>query len=307
MKTFIKTLGLALALVLATGCTQQVPVGNVGKIVSPSGVQAGLYSVGRPTVMPRQQLVLIETASQFNPAFVKVIMTDRVTDKKGNVTTRIGLTMDFIVNLRYRIDATESSINAIMGDMTLDGVGTITAQQVYNKYGNMVVGRASREVLGQYTPEEVLNNLPKINKQLFSSIKKGLAQSPLIVSEASLGPVTLPPVISSRIDKNKEVELSEAEKRADQKIAMLAKTNDKALATQQAAIDLIDAESLAAQNKVLNKSITPEVLELRRMEIQKLQIEMFKEIGGKGNGSTIVLPYEALGSAGAQMKMYNNK
>lgn len=305
MKTFIKTLGLAMLLALATACTQQVPVGNVGKIVSPSGVQAGLYGVGRPTVVGRDILVLIETASQYRPAPVKVIMADRVLDKKGNTTTRIGLTMDFVVNTRYRINSTEPAINAIMGDMTLDGVRSITAQQVYFKYGDMVVGRASREVLGQYTPEEILNNLPKINKQLFSAVKAGLDASPLIVSEVSLGPITLTKVISDRIGKNKEVELSEAEKRADQKIDMLEKKNQLALAREQAAIALVDANSLAAQNGVLKKSITPEVLELRRMEIQKLQIEMFREIGGRGEGSTLVLPYEALGSAGAQIKMYN--
>lgn len=308
MNKFIKTLGLMAAMaVFMVGCTSEVPVGKLGKIVSPSGVQPELYQTGRPSVMGRDKLVLIEAASTFVPAKVAVIMTDRVKDKKGKISTRIGLTMDFVVNVRYRINPDNTVITAMMKDMTLDNLTTITASQVYRKYGNMVVGRVSREVLGKYTPEEVLSNLDEINKKLYGALKKGISGSPIIISEASLGPITLPEVISDRISKNKEVELSEAEKRADQKIAMLEKANQLALANQQAAIDLVDAGSLAAQNGVLKRSITPEVLELRRMEIQKLQIEMFKGLAAKGNNNTIVLPYEALSSSGAQMKMYNNK
>lgn len=304
MKKVMLMLGLMSVLIMSTGCTQPVPVGNVGKIVSPAGVQKGLYGVGRPFVAWRDKLVLVETASQYRPANVSVIMADRVMSKDGSVTTRIGLTMDFIINIRYRINASEPAVNAILSDMRLDGVSTIHAQQVYTKYGDMVVGRASREVLGQYTPEEVLNNLEEINKKLFNKVSEGLQNSPLIVSEVSMGPIRLPDVISKRINKNKEVELSESEKRADQKIAMLGKNNDKALAKEQAAIDLIDAKSLSAQNAVLRSSITPEVLELRKMEIQKLQLEVLKEFANNNNTSTVVLPYEALGSTGAQMKMF---
>lgn len=309
---FFKQLSKALAVVgfaalVATGCTEQVPAGYLGKIVSPSGVTPEVYSTGRPTVMFRDELVLVETASQLQPAKISVIMNDRVVDSKGVVTERIGLVMDFILNIRYRINPSKTTINTMLSDMTLDGVKTIGAKQVYHKYGNMVVGRVSREVLGSYTPEEVLNNLKSINAKLSKGVAEGLEGSPLIISEVSLGPITLPQVISQRINKNKEVELSEAEKRADQKINLLEKKNLKALATQQASIDLIDAQSLAAQNKVLRQSITPEVLELRRMEIQKMQLEVFKVFAEKGTNNTLVLPYEALGSAGAQMKMYNNK
>jgi len=178
---------------------------------------------------------------------------------------------------------------------------------VYQKYGNMVVGRVSREILGSYTPEEVLGNLEAINASLDSKVKEALKNSPLIISSVSLGPISLPKVIQERINKNKEVELSEAEQRSQQKINMLKKRNEIELAKQQAERERIDALSLAKQNEILNDSITPEVLELRRLQLEEKRIEMQREVLAKGleNGnSSVFIPNGSLDTPGASNRMY---
>lgn len=311
MKTTAK-LGFVLAtlftLFTVTGCTQPIPPGYVGKIVSTSGVEPEIYAPGRVTVMPRQRLILIETASEMRAAPVKVIMSDRIATADGEVDSRIGLDMDFIVNIRYRLRSDDRIITAMLNDMRLDSsVSSIGVRQIYEKYGNMVIGRVAREVLGRYSPEEVLDNLPAINAELDSRAKEGLKDSPLLVSEVSLGPITLPPVITERIRLNKDTELSEAQARTEQRIRLLEKQNEIELARQQALREMVDARSLAQQNRELNASITPEVLRLRELQIEERRIEMQREVmraGLERGNNAIFIPYGALDNPGAQMRMF---
>ena len=200
---------------LLSGCTEPVPPGYLGKVVTADGVAPEQYGVGRAPAWGRDRLVLIETSSVLRPANVRVIMADRQSFKSSDSdemqAQSIGLAMDFIVNIRYRIGTdNKDAINALLQDMSLSAnVKEIQGELVYEKYGDMVVGRVAREVLGKYTPEEVLGNLVEINQILDSRIKKSLANSPLEISSVSLGPISLPQLITDRIDKNKETELSE--------------------------------------------------------------------------------------------------
>jgi len=307
MKKLLIAFAAAVSLVTLSGCTETVPPGTVGKIITTSGITEEVYDPGRPTVWGRDRLILIETASELRHAPVSVIMADRRVNEDGTETHEAGLRMDFRVNVRYRINTNPSDLNAVLSDMSLEGVNRISAKQVYNKYGSMVIGRVSREVLGKYTPEEVLGNLQTINDMLDSEVKSALKNSPLIVSSVSLGPVSLPKVIQDRINKNKEVELSEAEKRAQQKIDLLEEQNRTELARQQAIREEVDAQSLANQNRILNQSITPEVLELRRLQLREKEIEMQREVMREGlakGNSSVFIPYGSIDSVGVNNRMF---
>lgn len=309
MKKVLMALMLVVGALSMQGCSQQVPVGTIGKIIAPEGVTPEVYQPGRPSVWGRDRLVLIETATQRRFAPVTVTMADRrVNEETGELQHEIGLDMDFKVNVRYRINTTEQVINAMLEDTVLEGVDRITAEQVYMKYGFDTLGRVSREVLGQYTPEEVLGNLENINKLLDARMKEEMKNTPLIISSVSLGPISLPKVITDRIAANKDTELSEAQKRAQQKIDLLDEANRTALAQQKAVRDEVDARSLANQNRILNESITPEVLELRRLQLKELEIEMQREVlrAGldKGN-SSVFIPYGSMGNSGLQNRMYS--
>lgn len=308
MKKIFVTFALLATMFVMTGCTEPVPPGTLGKIITTSGITEEVYEPGRPTVWGRDRLVLLETASQLRPAPVRVIMADHQKNSEtGEVTQEVGLEMDFTVNIRYRLNNETSVINSMLADMSLQGVNKITATQVYQKYGNMVVGRVSREVLGQYTPEQVLTNLETINDTLDKEIKGALESSPLIVSSVSLGPISLPKIINDRININKDTELSEAQKRTEQRIAMLQKQNEIELSRQEAVKQKIDAQALAEQNRILNASITPEVLRLRELQLQEKRIDMEREVLGEGlknGGSSVFIPYGQADSTAAQMRMY---
>lgn len=301
------------ATTLLTGCTEEVPPGYLGKVVTREGISPEQYGVGRAPVWGRDRLVLVETSSVLRPATVTVIMNDRKVikgkDGEERVLNGIGLEMDFLINVRYRIVSNnKTAVNALLQDMTLSSsVREISGAQVYHKYGDMVIGQISREVLGKYTPEEVLGNLDKINEILDMRVKEMLANSPLEIASVSLGPITLPEQITARIKKNKDTELSEFGKASQQRIDMLDKANEIALAREQAIKEEIDALSLANQNKILNGSVTPEVLVLRGLQVREKEIEMMEKTLSEGKNNTVFIPYGAVDSTAAQMRMYQTK
>lgn len=307
MKSFVSLLVLLTTMFVLSGCTQPVPPGYVGKIVGIEGVQPELHQPGRVHIGPfsRDRLVLIETASDLRPAPVTVTMADPVVNESGEVENRIGLKMDFRVNVRYRLRPDDHIVTAMLQDMKLpDNVKSIEVTEVYRKYGNMVVGRVSREVLGQYTPEQVLSHLDEINETLDARMKEEMRNTPLQISSVSLGPITLPKTITDQIDLNKKTELSETQKRTEQQLALLDKQNEIELARQQAVREEVDARSLAQQNRILDESVTPEVLRLRELEVRKAEIAMMEKTLSTGNNNTVFIPYGALDSAGAQMRMF---
>lgn len=309
-KLLITIAGIATAVILS-GCEYaNISPGYVGKKVSNTGVHPEVYETGRHRLdnfgKDKERMILIDVSSVLRAAPVKVIMADHAVNSKGEIEQRIGLDMDFVVNVRYRLRSDEGTINSMMKDMKLgESVNEITAEQIYQKYGNMIIGRITREVLGQYTPEEVLDHLDKINNTLQSQVQDAFNKTPLIASSVSLGPITLPSVITERIQANKDTELSEAQKRAQQKIDLLNKQNEIELARQQALKEEIDAKSMANQNKILAQSVTPEVLRLRELAIREKEIDMMRAAFESGNVNATFIPYGAMDNVGAQVRMYN--
>lgn len=306
MKKLLLLLSLPFFLILQ-GCSETIPPGYMGVVIPKEGGIASYHTPGRATVWGYDKLVLIETASELKPANISVIMSDGTVDSEGASTNEIGMTMDFVLNIRYRANNDRQVISALIADTLLNTGSTVSIMGVdgiYNKYGNMVVGRVSREVLGQYTPEEVLKNLPDINKALESGIKEALNNSPLVVSSVSLGPITLPKVIRDRIDTNNDARLSMIQRSINQEIAETEEKNKATLADIRAKRELAEAKSLAAQNTQLGDSLSSELLEFRKIQLRELEIEMMRTSLSSGNATTVFIPYGQADSAGAQMRMY---
>lgn len=308
MKKLLISIILIPTLLILAGCSETVPPGYTGIVVPKEGGISSISSAGRTTAYGYDKLVLIETASKFTPRTVEVRMTDSKVDENGERLGDIGLDMNFIVNVRYRLNSDEATLKALIDDtlLNIDGtVGTISIKDIYDKYGVMVVDRVSREVLGSYTPEEVMLNFKEVNVILDNAIKSELENSPIIISSATLGKVTLPPVIAARINDNYDAELSKTKKSIQQQIALTDEANKAALATQIAKRENEEASSLAAQNEIIGNSLSPELLEFRRIQQRSAEIEMMREsLSNDNNKSTIFIPYGQMDSVGVQNRMF---
>lgn len=301
MKKILLTLVVFGALVLS-GCSEQVPPGHKGKILGVNGYNKELLGEGRHTAWGRDELVLLDLTT--NIKFIPLSVTMRDYDNEGAV--RPGLDMAFGLSFRYRLRDDKEIINTMFHDIKVDKEVGVTATAVYNIYAGPIVKTVFRDVLSQYTPEEALANRSKINHDVGKELALRLAKSPIKISDAVVTKMTLPKVIGDRLVANKDRELQIAQEEAQQAINLLKRENDIVLAGKDAQRDLIVARAAAAQNIALNSGLSNKVLELRRLDIAKIQAEaMMKRMESGAAGDVVFLPYDAMSSVGSQVKMMN--
>ncbi|NQZ53287.1 MAG: SPFH domain-containing protein [Piscirickettsiaceae bacterium] len=295
---------LAVSLIGISGCTSQVPPGHKGKILGVNGYNAEVLGEGRHSTWGRDHLVLLDLTTNRKTMGMGVTMRDY--DSEGKA--RPGLKMDFTLSFRYRLRDDAAVINTMFHDIKVDKKKGVTSDAVFGIYAQPIIETAFRDVISQYTPEETLANRGKINQEVGVELNKRLAKSPIEVSDAVVTRMTLPTVISDRLIANKDRELQIAQEEAQQAIELLKRDNGITLAHKDAEKNLIDAQAAAAQNKALNSGLSDQVLELRRLEIAKIQAEaLYARMTSGATGDVVFMPYSAMNSVGSQVRMMNAK
>ena len=305
----MKRFGIVILLAIVTvaaGCSRQiVPPGHKGKVLNSDGYMPELLSTGKHWLWWWEDLVLLDLTTNVKTLPLKVTMRDYDPTSKEPIP---GLDMDFVLSFRYRLKSAEVIIQTMFNDVKVDRDIGVTAPQILSIYGLPVIVTTFRDVVGDHTPEEAFANRGALSQKMGKALKARLATSPLSFSDVMVTKVTLPGLISQRISKNKDRELKITGERAKQAIALVKRENNIVLARKDAERDLIDAQAANAQNKELSGGITPEVLRLRELEIQKIYAEALQtRMVQPQQGDVVFLPYEAMQSVGAQVKMYNAK
>lgn len=293
------------AITLGTGCSKvTVPPAHKGKLIGKSGYSPEILSTGRHTKDYLQEIILIDMSSNQRSIPLGVTMMDY--DTEGN--PRAGLTMNFEISFKYSIKDDDAIINTMFNDLKITS-NVVSADQVLNVHAMPLILTQARDVISKYTPEEVLANRGIINQKLGEAMKKRLTNVPLDVTNVLITKMTLPPLIERRIQANKDKELKIAEENAQQAIEMAKRQNAINLARKDAERDLVIAKSAAMQNEELNRGLTAEVLELRKLRIQEIYAEALKARLEQpmGDGDTLVVPYESLGNTAMQMRMYQQQ
>lgn len=301
MKKLLLSLFAIASVLMFSGCSEQVPPAHYGKKLTPDGYLPEVLPPGKHWIGFRESLIMLDGSTHIANPTITVTMKD--VNKDGS--PRPGLEMDFGVSLRYKLKDDPSVINTIFNDIVVSN-NMLTGDEVYNVYGRVIVENRAREILAKYTPEEALANRKTINVALEKEIRSAFSSKPLKVSDIVITSMNLPKVIKDRIKKNKDKELKLAEAQAQQAIDLAQRDNEIILAQKEAEKRLIDAEASAAENKALNKGLSDKVLDLRKLEIQKIYASAWHECmsSGKCGQNTIFMPFEAMQSQGAQMRMY---
>ncbi|WP_330925023.1 SPFH domain-containing protein [Candidatus Sororendozoicomonas aggregata] len=285
MKTITITLTLLLAMLL-TGCGhEQVPPAHVGKLLTTTGYSPDIYPPSRVRVGLRESLVLIETGTKTYKEPLTIIMQDKLT-----------LTAD--VRFRARVDSTSKPVlNAMFNDI-VPTKGLVSLDKVYQTYGKMIVRNKSREVLSRYSVEDVHKNYARISGEIYQSVTKAASALPIKITDVALGNIKYPATITRAAELAKERELQIAQEEAQVQIELTKKAGQQQLAEADYKIKMTQARTLRDQNRTIAEGISPELLELKRIEASLA--------AAQSNNSKWVLPYSALGHTGAQVAMFNN-
>lgn len=269
-------------LAIATGCTQQVPPAHLGKLLTPDGYTPDVYPPSRVTVMGRDALILLETATATATEPMTVIMQDKLT-----------LTAD--VRFRVRIAGDKATINSMFNDITPVN-NRVSLAQVYETYGKMIVRNKAREILSKYTVEDVHKNYARISGEIYNAVVTSFESVPLEIADVALGNIKYPEMVTAAVEAAAQRRMQIEQEKNQAEIDMVKKKNAERLAEADYRIEMIKAKTLRDSNKTIGDGVTPMLIQYKALEVQAKMAE---------NNNVVFMPYDALGSIGAQTRMFS--
>jgi len=187
------------------------------------------------------------------------------------VLDRRGLTVNIDLAVQYRLRAETAP-------KTIEKWGTSWEEKIINSKVREVV----RDVVGQYTAEQ----LPEMRNEIAAAIETKIKQSvqelpekPVILTSVELRTINLPVKIKEQIERvqiakqevtiaeqRKEKAKQEAQRQAE--IARGAAEKNRIEAQGEADKIRIEAEEQAKANRLISTSLTPELLQLEQIKTQ---------------------------------------
>jgi len=289
MKKLFTAVVLTLVAVLS-GCSEPVPPAHVGKVLSSSGYTPDVHPPGRVGgfgPFSRSKLVLLETGTKTMKETMTVMLSDKVKLK-------------FDIRFRTRIAGSDAVINSMFNDITpVDG--RVTLEQVYSTYGRMIIRNKSREVMNDYAVDEVHVNYDRISAEMAKAITEGFAGVPLAMSDVALGNIAWPEVVTAAVNATAQARAEVAKIEADKAKEIADAKAREAIAEANYNAELVEARTIRDYNKTVASGISENFLRFKALKVQE---QMIKQMQANPQGNTIYMPYDAMGTMGAQMRMY---
>lgn len=281
---FKHVFGIGIIAVLLAGCEfATVPPAAKGKVLTTHGYNPDVLEPGKYTLWGRDTLITLQTNTNTYTEQVKIVLADKLT-----------LTAD--VRFRGRIAGNDKVINAMFNDIVPGEDRIVSFDEVYAVYGRMVVRNKTREIISQYSVEDVHKNYARLSKEIGAALSVSLKGTPLEISDIALGDIAYPNVVTAAIDAAKERELAIKKEQAQAEIELTKKKNERLLAEADYQIEITRAKAIRDKNKIIGEGVTEQLLKLRALEVQEAMAK---------NGSAVFMPYEAMSTIGAQSRIYS--
>ena len=271
-----------LALSMAACKRVTVPPASKGKVLSASGYSQDVKEPGKYWLAAWNNMVLLDVSTGVQVEPVSVKMADR-------------LDMTFDVRFRTRINGSDRIINSMFNDIRHQNY-QMTLEMIYNVYGRDVVRNVGRSVLSKYTAEEVPINYDKIVQELREAIVVALENSPLEVSNITLGKIDYPRTVTEAIEAQAERRLAIETEENQQAIEMVKRRNELELEQANYEIRMTRARAVRDENETVAEGINPMLLQYRQLEVMEKIAE---------SGNAVFVPYESLHNVGLQNRMFS--
>lgn len=240
-------------------CTEKVPAGYVGVVYSMNGgVQGEVLSQGWHILSPTKKSILYSVATE-----QLYMSADEKEGSKDNdsfdVVCKDGrMNVDFEMSYSFDMDNVANLVTRYRG---------MSGKEIINNIIRGKVKTFTNEVTSQFTVLEAhMEKKGELNRMLTEHLKNSLAEFGITVESATLSQTRVDTTIEAAItERSKAAQELEAEKQRRQKAELEAETK-KIQAQGEADAALIKAQGEADANKAMQQSITPELIEFKRIE-----------------------------------------
>lgn len=285
MNKIISSVVMVAGLVLS-GCSPvTVPPAHAGKFLTPSGYQPEIMPSGKYWEGVREELILIETKTDTYTENVKVVLKDK-------------LTLHVEVRFQGRLKGDKNTLNTMFNDITAGNDQLVEFREVYAVYGKMAVQNKVREIVSQYSVDDVHKNYARLSGEISETLQKVLVNTPLEISSVAVGNIQYPDVVTKAIEAAEERRLAITKEEANREIELTKKENDRLIAEAEYQVRMTKAKTVRDENKMLAEGITPALLQLKQLEVQ----QTLAENAGEG---TVYVPVEFGNSSGVSNRMFD--
>lgn len=295
MKRLLSILSVGCMAIVLSGCGErvEVPPAYVGKVLTSEGYREGNIPPSKfrlPVCLTLcDKLVVLEASDYPVQETMKLFMP------------KDQLNMAFDVRATLRIENTDSVVDSIFdripSQQTKSSMnhGVISFDRVYKTYGIQKFRSITRQVMANYTINEIATNRQRIEKELFDRLAKAMQETPIKVMTVALADVQFPQVIveAKELAKEREVAIEKAE--AEKQIALAKAQAELELAEKDRAVRLTKAQTIKEENELVAKSVTPQYLAYRRLEVMEA-------LGG--NTNAVFFPTEMMDNIGLQNRVF---
>lgn len=280
----VKMLGMLISVVMVTACGRAVDVGpaEVGKIITKDGYQEGLRGTSKFRL-------------PFCVAYCDKLVTVDISDKTVTESMTLFMPEDKLkmgATVQATLSINPTKIEPLFGTLTpqerSDSESYIPVSTVYKTYAQNLVLTQTREYLTQYSIAELASSLDKVNADLRNILSEQLqTKTPFLVRNVGITNIEYPSIITeAQENAAKRREMIQQEE-AQLEISKVQLERELKEAQLQRQIDYEKAQGEAAAQKLQSQVVDSKVLQLRKLENERMWIE-------KWDGK---LPVTAMGEA----------
>lgn len=273
---------LALTFVL-TGCGQsvEIPPAHVGKILTKNGFS--------PEIIPPSKFRLQSCMAYCDRLIVLEAGDTPLKEELVVFMPKDNLNLTVEIRGTFSIPTDKTVLNSIFDRVPAGENNFIDSNTIYNTYGQQAVRGIVRSEIVKYTIADVLTNRDVIGANIHAAIvdKLKTTNTPVSVSRFELANLQPPQVIveAQEATKKREVDILKAE--ADAQVAIRTAEKDLEIAQKNRLVEREKALAIAEQNDIAARSITPQLLEYRRLEVAE---RIYQNLASSTNAGLIVVP-----------------
>lgn len=293
MNKFIQLFIIVIGLLFLTACGQKVeiPPAHVGKVMTKDGYQEAVIGTSKfrlPACWAYcDKLVLLDVSDRARIEQLSIFIPADKLELAVDVQTTLSLNERKIAPLFGTIAPVEQD------DKTL-----IPWDSVYRTYAQQIVLTTAREYLSQYSIAEIASSMEKVNTDLRNLLTEAISsKTPFDVRYVGITKIQYPSVITdaqvNAAQRREQIQQEEAQLQIS-KVRLERELQEARLQRQ---IDFEKAEGEAAAQTVQREAVDQRVLQLRKLENERLWIE-------KWDGK---LPVTAMGDAIPMVQLSQGK
>lgn len=260
---------LVLVAAMTMGCSQRVPTGYKGKIVTADGPTAELLGTGNHICYWRDVMYLIDESTVATTEKLNILTSDKI---NISVDVKIRATPDLSsANFDYLMEKMGAKFTQIDGSEY-----RLQSDLIYKTFIATEVRPLIRSTINKYPINEVAENRDKIGAELTDAIKKNMKNLPMNIDVVRLSNVDFPEAITqAKVNAMKRKEDLNQET-AQMALDLMKLDNRQKLAEKEKIVRMKEAEAEKIYNVIVGNSLTPSYLKLREIEAN---LALYKNTG----------------------------